>query len=141
MATKTRRWPAIGLLAVFSLALILRLLGPMGALPEKDGYVAICTGSEIVYIPLSELDGDLDGNLDGDSSDEREAHSETCDWFFQFHALATVPASKPEPQALRPVVVLRPAVEHAVHAAALPRGFHARAPPLSVHAHTLSTFI
>lgn len=79
----------MSLLAIFSL--FLHVLGPIEGLPRKDGYAAICTGTEIVYVSLSSL-GIEEGQDQG--QDQGPApKSEQCPWFAQFHALEIDPVS------------------------------------------------
>ncbi|WP_420403980.1 hypothetical protein [Nisaea sp.] len=74
-----------------SLLLVVSLLshafGPLDGLPRKDGFAAICTGDEIVYIPLSSL------GLEPPRDEEPAPKSDQCPWFAQFHAMAADPAA------------------------------------------------
>lgn len=77
---------ALGLL--IALSIILRLFGPAAALPQKDGYTAICLGAEVVYVKTSELGVQTD---DGQDAPDDESHkAEPCIWFSSFHAVALV---------------------------------------------------
>ncbi len=117
------------LFVILSVSLALRMLGPVGALPAEDGYVAICTGSEIVYIPVAELDFD---NGAPAKKTPASTKSELCPWFFQFHALETPLAdtgfvAAPMPIDRQPPTIAGPACQP------IPKSFHARAPP-ALHA-------
>jgi hypothetical protein len=107
------------------LALALRLVGPLPGAPARDGYVGICVGSEILYLPLADLDrGDTEGATEKSSTD-----SVPCPWFAQFHVLPAVALSlvvlwiarsTAFPMAWGGAVLARPA----------PHSFQARAPPI-----------
>lgn len=77
-------WQAAGLILLFGLLLSLRVVGPIGAAPTKDGYVAICAGGAIVYVPAAEI------GLALSAEDEPESIEERCPWFGFGSALAGV---------------------------------------------------
>lgn len=115
------------LVLLLSLSLVLRLLGPWVTVPVKEGYALICTGGEIVQIPLSELGlAPLDLGDRGDPEPER--HAEPCIWFGQSVALPGALAAL----AIAPVVftVFRPlTADRFGHGRKAFLPFHVRAPP------------
>ncbi len=110
--------------ALLGLSLVLRLVGPMAGLPAKDGYVAICAGTQIVYISLAEagLDGPLDEKAPAPPSDP-------CPWFAQFHAI-DVAAAPVLARAETYASLVRLPPDGAPAAGLLPASFRARAPPV-----------
>ena len=115
-------WRARGLSLLMTLALALNLLGPVNGLPAKDGYVPICTGSEIVYIPLSAL------GLAPPSDDTPAPTSDPCPWFAQFHALAVAPLTDGYGAVVYRLAPFAPA-DIAAAGQQIPGSFQARAPP------------
>lgn len=115
---------AILVVALVSLALLARLFGPAGSLPVREGYAAICTGSEIVYVPLKDL------GLGGPPPDKSPAGpgSDPCPWFASFHALDPVGAFVPAPP-FRLVTTAARGPDRLAAPPAFPAPFHARAPP------------
>lgn len=115
------RWvPGLALL-LLAAALSLRVLGP-GLLPApKDGYVALCAGGEIVYLPASELGLDFGG--EGDDAPAPQP----CPWFGLAHA-ATV---EPPDVSVAPSVAIEalPLPVWAVPAGRAPASVRARGPP------------
>jgi len=117
-------WRVKSLSLILTFALALNILGPLTALPEKDGFVAICTGSEIVYIPIAELGVDL-------PNDEKpQPKSESCPWFSNFHAVESIPTATISVAVVHETVTFRPA-DQAIHEQQTPNLFQARAPPRS----------
>lgn len=84
ISNRTRR-PELALLLAF--AVFLRALGPTFALPERTGFAALCTGTDIVYLPS---DGDGVAHQDGNDGDDRAPQHMPCIWLG--HHLAIVPA-------------------------------------------------
>ncbi|MCB1353117.1 MAG: hypothetical protein KDK03_10310 [Rhodobacteraceae bacterium] len=116
------RWlQGIATLAIV-VALALRLFGPGGALPVREGYVTLCTGSEILYIPLSEL-----GLAPPDDTPTAPV-SDHCPWFFQFHPLPVTPFVF-ELLAGIFTVQPRPPLPPVAAAGRVAAAFHARGPP------------
>jgi len=114
-----RRWLSL----LLSQALTLHLLSPaVAGLPEKDGYVPICTGSEVVYLPLAAL------GLPAPADDVPEPLSELCPWCAPFHAIAFLPVTAMQTAVVYRVVHVRPADTTAEGQQTLP-SFQARAPP------------
>ncbi len=116
------RWRDKWLSVLLSLALAVNLLGPVTGLPEKDGFIPICTGSEIIYIPLAAI------GLDQPAQDAPEPVSESCPWFAQFHAIEAAPAAAGHSAVVYRAFRLRPA-DIAAEAQQTGRAFQARAPP------------
>ncbi len=122
-----RTWrPELALLLAF--AVFLRALAPTFALPERSGFAALCTGTDIVYLP-SDADGIAhpDGGNDGD---DRAPQHMPCIWLG--HHLAIVPAvvavallagRLPTPTALP---------EHPVRLAGGGGSYRSRAPPVPI---------
>lgn len=114
-----RKWFSL----LLSLALALNLLGPaFGGLPQKDGYIPVCTGSEIVYIPFGATDPDLP------SQETPEPVSERCPWFAQFHAVE-ISAIAADYDAVIYRLAPRLPADSATAAQQTPASFQARAPP------------
>lgn len=111
------------LLALVALGLCARAVGPTAWLETRAGYAAICTGEEIVWIPLSALGYDAppaeteEGRLD-------KGH---CPVGGQIAAILPAPAG-PFPWAAPPTPPA-PSPAALAPAAAAPRAFHARGPP------------
>lgn len=72
---------------LLTVSLLLHAFGPLEGLPRKEGVAAICTGSEIVYVPLSSL------GLVPPQDQDQAPKSDPCPWFAQFHALAVEPVA------------------------------------------------
>jgi len=109
---------------LLAVSVVLRLAGPVGGLPSRDGFVAICTGGEIVYIPVAQT------GIDSQPEDDSAPTSERCPWYYQFHAVLggpelgdflSVPLSS----------VPAPVRRSAVSSQQKPLSFQARAPPRS----------
>lgn len=116
------RWlRGIATLAIV-VALALRLFGPGGQLPVREGYVTICTGSEMLYIPLSEL-----GLAPPDDTPAAPV-SDHCPWFFQFHPLPVTPFV-PGLRAGIFTVQPRPPLPPVAAAGRVAAAFQARGPP------------
>ncbi|GAB4373295.1 MAG: hypothetical protein Kow00114_35190 [Kiloniellaceae bacterium] len=117
-------WRDTWLSLLLSLALALNLLGPVTGLPEKDGFVPICTGSKIIYIPLAAI------GLEQPAPDTPDPVYESCPWFAQFHALEVAPVSAGHSPVVYKAVHRRPAdvAAEGQHSA---QAFQARAPPSS----------
>ncbi|MBK1841468.1 hypothetical protein JHL17_29120 [Azospirillum sp. YIM B02556] len=79
------RW-GLALAIALSLSLFVRLAAPYAGVADRDGYVAICTGSELVYLPA-----DKDGLPlpDGKGTDEPQLQPLhlPCSWLGQYVAL------------------------------------------------------
>tara|TARA_R110002167_G_scaffold98154_2_gene258620 strand:- start:299 stop:628 length:330 start_codon:yes stop_codon:yes gene_type:complete len=107
------------------LSLLAQLLGPASGLPAKEGFVAICTGSEIIYIPISDL------GRAAPADDRSTSISEACPWFAQFHAVEIEPVTTAYEvvayEAGQPCPVVIEASAQHTHGT-----FQARAPPQSV---------
>lgn len=116
-------WRAKGISLLLSLSLALSLVGPLSGLPEKEGYIPICTGGEIIYIPFGAT------GLDQPAEDVPAPISETCPWFAQLHAVEVAPVV-----AGHSAVVYRLDRGLPAHTVAAgqqtPKSFQARAPPL-----------
>jgi len=70
------KWgPALVLALV--LTTFLRISGPAVTAPSRDGFIAICSGSEIVYLPVSGVDGAVLPDPAGGGSGHTE-HSIPC---------------------------------------------------------------
>jgi hypothetical protein len=82
------RTPRLELVLLLIAAVFLRVLGPTIALPERDGFAALCTGTDIVYLP-SDPDGASHPGDGGGSGDDGPEHV-PCIWLG--HHLAIVPA-------------------------------------------------
>lgn len=115
------RRAAFSLLLILTLAL--RLVGPLPGPPAREGYVGLCVGTEILYVPLASLDEP------GREGRKASPESVPCPWFGQFHVLlvAALPVAfslialtAAFPIAWGGTTVLRPA----------PHPFQARAPPI-----------
>lgn len=126
-----KRLRAAFLIVLMAIGLSAGVIGPAISLPKKDGYIAICTGAEIVYIPAAELGFDFPGeSVDETSGDTDSAQSERCPWFGQAEAIETAPPvllpdgprDRAEPPQIGAITGL-PAPK---------RAFLARAPPLSL---------
>ena len=69
-----------------ALSLFVRIAAPTAGAADRDGYVAICTGSEIVYLPV-----DHDGVPIPDSGDTDKQRLSPlhlpCSWLGQYIAL------------------------------------------------------
>jgi len=124
--TDTRRfpdgWRARSLSLLLALSLVLGLLGPVSGLPRKDGFIPICTGSEVIYIPLSEI------GLDQPANDRPDPVSEHCPWAAQFLALEVVPVAADASAVVYRTVRFRFADSVPDTQPRLP-SFQARAPP------------
>ncbi|MDB6181460.1 hypothetical protein [Paracoccus fistulariae] len=115
---------AFGLLIAF--ALLLRLFGPAGALPARDGYLAICTGTEIIYVEAASLGFPTEKSPD---SPDRDHQAEACLWFSGLYAVELAATTTPD-------AGQRLYVRQAARIRADQRGdqrpapaFHARGPP------------
>lgn len=107
------RWQAVGLTLLFGLMLSLRVVGPLGAMPAKDGYVAICAGGTMVFVPVDEI------GPAPSVEEEPETIEDRCPWFGFGVALAMVdPPDGPHvivgglpflPQMAEQAVPIRPA--------------------------------
>lgn len=115
---------ALGLLV--ALSIILRLFGPAGTLPQKDGYVAICLGAEVVYLKSSDLGVPADDGQDGPDDDSHKA--EPCIWFSSFHAVALV-FSAPDIVQSSDSAVRFPSPQNQRVDQPTTLSFHARGPP------------
>jgi len=116
-------WRGKWLSLLLSLALALNLLGPAtGGLPEKEGFVPICTGSEIIYIPLAAI------GLDQPKEDVPAPVSERCPWFAQFHAVVAAPVAAGHSAVVYTAVRYRSA-DRVPSGQQTARSFQARAPP------------
>jgi len=118
-----RGWRGKWLSLLLTLSLALNLLGPATVgLPQKEGFIPICTGSEVIYIPLSAIGL---GQADEDTPDPV---SEACPWFAQFHAVEVAPVTTTHVAVVYATVALRVA-DTALPGQHTPRSFQARAPP------------
>lgn len=84
------RW-GLALALALTLSLFLRLAAPAAGAADRDGYVAICTGSELVYLPadrdgLPLADGRLPADQDTDKQQLAPLHL-PCNWLGQYIAL------------------------------------------------------
>lgn len=104
------------------LALLLNLLGPVSGLPQKEGFVPVCTGHEIVYIPLVDL------GFDQPAEDRPAPISESCPWFAHFHAVEVVPVTIVYSVTVYKTVQFRPD-DRSASGLQIPNTFQARAPP------------
>lgn len=112
---------------LLAFAVFLRVLGPTIALPERAGFAALCTGTDIVYWP-SDPDGATHPG-DGGGDDRAPQHM-PCIWLG--HHLAIVPAvvavalvagRAPPPRAL---------TEHPVRLSGSGGSYRSRAPPAPI---------
>ena len=116
-----RKWLSL----LLSFALAVNLIGPsLAGLPQKDGYVPICTGGEIIYIPLGSV------GPPEPSDDAPEPVSERCPWFAQFHATEVEPFAAGHGAVVYATLRFRPA-DRTVAGQPSSRSFQARAPPYS----------
>lgn len=81
-------WQAVCLILLFGFLLSLRVIGPLGAVSAKDGYVAICAGGTMVYIPVDEIGLALSAEEDSETIEDR------CPWFGFGSVLAIVDPPK-----------------------------------------------
>ncbi|MFD1623878.1 hypothetical protein [Azospirillum griseum] len=124
------RW-GLALSLVLALALFVRLAAPVFGAADRAGYVAICSGSEIVYVPVTATgepiaDPDTAKPGKGDPQATPPLHS-PCSWLGQYAALLpdvlglALPLDRirtPEPQGHATAPPLRSA-----------KPFHSQGPP------------
>ncbi|WP_372398654.1 hypothetical protein ABMY26_18550 [Azospirillum sp. HJ39] len=113
------RW-GLALALALTLSLLLRLAAPAAGAADRDGYVAICTGSELVYLPadpdgLPLADGRLPADRDTDKQQFAPLHL-PCNWLGQYVALLpalqalVLPMGPTQPgQSPKPADIHRPA--------------------------------
>lgn len=117
-------WQKVCLILLLGLVISLRAIGPLGTAPTQDGYVAICAGGTIVYVPAAEI------GLVLPAEEAPETIEDRCPWFGFGTALAVV--SQPDgppfiaavPSSLTDISQLTDPVGTALHAN------QPRAPPL-----------
>lgn len=108
------------LILLLGSALSFRAAGPVAGLPHAEGFVPICTGTEIIYVPVSELAGEEPGSTEAPPSDP-------CPWFGLgafFEPAAFEIVGEPAPGA-----IAAPLRDNARPGGHVPKGFSARAPP------------
>ena len=109
---------------LLALLLVYSFSSPASALPQKEGYIAICSGSEILYIPLADV------GLEAPSQDAQAPTSSPCPWFTQLHVLdADAVAVVGHSTIIYDALPLPTDDAHPV-AQQTPRAFQARGPPL-----------
>ncbi|PWC85788.1 hypothetical protein TSH100_14515 [Azospirillum sp. TSH100] len=123
------RW-GLALALALSLSLFVRLAAPYAGAADRDGYVAICTGGEIVYLPADHDGLPLPDGGQTDKPDLPPLHL-PCSWLGQF--LVLLPALQmlvlPTAQGL-PAALLEPEQPH--HPKPL-KPFQSQAPPSGRH--------
>lgn len=115
-------WRGSLLSLLLTVSLALNLLGPVNGLPQKDGFIPICTGSEIIYIPLGDAD------FSRQTEDLPEPTSERCPWFAQFHAVEAATAPVGHSAVVYKITGFLPA-DTTAEGQQTPASFQARAPP------------
>lgn len=83
--TLQERWGPVLALAL-ALSLFLRVAAPSAGAADRDGYVAICTGSEIVYLPVDQDGVPLPPGGETDKQQLSPLHL-PCSWLGQYIAL------------------------------------------------------
>lgn len=119
---RTRRLELVLLLAF---AVLLRVLGPSIALPERVGFSALCTGTDIVYWP-----SDPDGAPHPDGGDDSTPQHMSCIWLG--HHLAIVPAVVMAAIAAGRALPPEPAPQHTVRLSGGGGSYRSRAPPVPI---------
>lgn len=115
------QWQTVCLILLLCVSLPAQNVGPSVGLSAKEGYVAICAGTEIIYLPIGEHGIELPAD------EEPDQPSEPCPWFGQIHAVeAAPPATEIAPPLRAPAL---PAAAVASIGKAPGMAFRARAPP------------
>ncbi|NMM46098.1 hypothetical protein HH303_16515 [Rhodospirillaceae bacterium KN72] len=109
---------------LLALLLVYSFSSPASALPQKEGYIAICSGSEILYIPLA------DAGLEDPSQEAQAPTSSPCPWFTQLHALDAADIAVVGHSTVIYDALPIPADDTRPVAQQIPRAFQARGPPL-----------
>lgn len=112
----------LALLVLMAMAIGLRGFAPLAVAEHREGLVAICTGSEIVYVPLADL-----GLGEGDNEDP-ETVSDPCSWYGFGAAVFHDPGTAVLRPVSRPLTPSAPVwCEPGLPA---PAAFQSRAPPV-----------
>lgn len=123
--TLNERW-GVALVLALTLALFARLLGPSIGAADRVGYVAICSGSEIVYVPVTQ-NGDLAPNDEKSDKPAPSSLHTPCNWLGQYAALLpdlqtlVLPVERPRAPG--------PQRQAAFHPLKDRKPFHSQAPP------------
>lgn len=123
------RW-GLALAIALTLSLFVRLAAPYAGAADRDGYVAICTGSELVYLPVDQDGVPLPDGKAPDQPDLSPLHL-PCNWLGQYVVVLPVlqllllptggllPPEQPKPDETYRPQSLKP--------------FHSQAPPSGRH--------
>ncbi len=121
-----RTW-RLELVLLLAFAVFLRVLGPSIALPERAGFSALCTGTDIVYLP-STPDGAT--HPGGGGGDDRAPQHLSCIWLG--HHLAIVPAVVAAAIATGRALPPEPAPQRAIRLSGGGGSYRSRAPPAPI---------
>lgn len=119
------RW-GLALAIALTLSLFVRLAAPYVGAANVDGYVAICTGSELVYLPVDQDGVPLPDGHAPDKPDLSPLHL-PCNWLGQYVVLLPIlqalvlPAGRPPPPE-------QPKSDESYRPKGL-KPFHSQAPP------------
>ena len=117
------RWDRV-FRVLLALLLVYSFSSPASALPQKEGYIAICSGSEVLYIPLADV------GLEEPSQDAQTPTTSPCPWFTQLHALDADAVVIVGHSVVVYDTLPLPADDAQPVAQQVPRAFQARGPPL-----------
>lgn len=123
------RW-GLALAIALTLSLFVRLAAPYVGAADRDGYVAICTGSELVYLPVDQNGVPLPDGEAPDKPDLSPLHL-PCNWLGHYIALLPVLQALVLP-AWRPLPPEQPKPDETYHPKGL-KPFHSQAPPAGCH--------
>ncbi|WP_042442618.1 hypothetical protein [Azospirillum sp. B510] len=123
------RW-GLALALALGLSLFVRLAAPYAGAADRDGYVAICTGGEIVYLPVGQDGMPLPDGKAPEKSDIAPLQL-PCTWLGQYVALLpalamlVLPAGRPlPPEQARPDEPHHPKPRKPFQSQAPPSGRH-----------------
>lgn len=123
------RW-GLALALALSLSLFVRLAAPYAGAADRDGYVAICTGSELVYLPADHDGLPLPDGGQTDKPDLPPLHL-PCNWLGQF--LVLLPALQMLVLPTMPVLPAESPAPEQPHRPKPLKPFQSQAPPSGRH--------
>ncbi len=119
------RW-GLALALALALAVFARLAGPSLGAADRTGYVAICSGGEIVYLPVTPNGDPAPADPPSDTHGSVALHT-PCVWLGQYAALLPVLQTAPLPADL--AIAPEPPRRAAPHHPKDTKPFHSQAPP------------
>jgi hypothetical protein len=122
-SARLSNWRGKCLSLLLTLCLAVNLLAPVNGLPQREGFIPICTGNESVYIPLGATDLDLQtGEIPAPAS-------ERCPWFANFHATEIAQITAGYSAVVYRAAQILP-LDTSTEGQHTPASFQARAPPV-----------